>query len=73
MNKDEAKSPLDWMVNEIGWTKVELTVDSGAVNTVGPPSVAPNVNTVPGEASKRGVRYRVVQRLPAYWHDHAGY
>ena len=41
------------------WTKVDLTVDSGAVNTVGPSSVAPKIEMVEGEAKKKGVRYRV--------------
>lgn len=49
----------DWEEVDGEWTKIELTVESGAVNTVGPPRTAPKVPTVEGEAKRRGVKYRV--------------
>ena len=39
------------------WMKLELTVDSGAAETICPGSDAPNVPTVPGQKMAQGVRY----------------
>ena len=40
------------------WEALKITVDSGAVDTVGPKSIAPGFPTQGTEASKRGMYYR---------------
>ena len=48
------------------WEEVELAVDSGATESVVHEEMATNVATVPGEASRRGVSYKVAngEQLP---------
>ena len=48
------------------WEVVEMAVDSGASETVIPPSILQHVHTTTGEASKRGVLYEVAngERIP---------
>ena len=41
------------------WTRVDLTIDSGACETVGPPGLATAINIKESEGSKRGDKYRV--------------
>ena len=41
------------------WEQIELAVDSGATESVTPPSMPASVPTTEGAASKRGVRYEV--------------
>ena len=42
---------------------VEVTVDSGAVDTVGPPSVAPGIPIRATEASRSGMHYRAANNM----------
>ena len=39
------------------WERIELTVDSGAAETICPVSIAPSVNTQPGIKTAQGVKY----------------
>ena len=41
------------------WEKIELAVDSGASDSVVPPTMPASIPTVEGPASKRGVLYEV--------------
>lgn len=41
----------------VEWEKLEMTVDSGAAETICPATSASNVPTVPGAKMKQGVRY----------------
>ena len=41
----------------------EVTVDSGAVDTVGPPSVAPGIPVRKTEASRSGMHYRAANNM----------
>jgi hypothetical protein len=43
---------------ETGWEALHITVDSGAVDTVGPQGMASKFPLQPTEASKRGMHYR---------------
>lgn len=43
---------------ETKWEKVKLTVDSGAVDTVGPPTVGKGIPIKPTAASKAGRHYK---------------
>ena len=40
------------------WVKMDMVLDSGAVDTVGPNEAASNVATRPSEASESGVHYK---------------
>ena len=42
---------------------VEVTVDSGAVDTVGPPSVAPGIPVRETKASRSGMHYRAANNM----------
>ena len=42
-----------------GWELVEMTIDSGAAETVVPPESINAVSTTPSEASRRGTTYEV--------------
>ena len=73
---------VSWKSKEGMWTKVGSTVDSGAVNTVGPDEIAPKIPTEEGEAKRRGVKYRVAngtiipnegeKKLRGYGEDYTG-
>ena len=39
------------------WERLEMTVDSGAAETIGPTSAAPNVEVVAGDKLRAGVKY----------------
>ena len=41
-----------------GWEEVKITIDSGAVDTVGPKDVGMGFPVQPTEASKKGMFYR---------------
>ena len=43
---------------DVNFEVIEVTVDSGAYNTVGPPKVGTHFNLVPTEASSQGKHYR---------------
>ena len=40
------------------WERLNITFDSGAVDTVGPKTVAPHIKIEPNEASRKGMTYR---------------
>ena len=46
-----------------GRVGVEVTVDSGAVDTVGPPSVAPGIPIRETAASRSGMHYRAANNM----------
>ena len=46
------------------WERVEVTVDSGAVDTVGPPTVAQGNKVTETRASKAGMRYMAANGSP---------
>ena len=48
------------------WEEIELSVDSGATESVVPEELPMSVQTAPGPASKRGVQYEVANgaRIP---------
>ena len=50
---------VGWSTEEQGWTKVNSTMDSGCVDHVSPPSVAPNVPICPSDMSRKGRAYQV--------------
>ena len=54
------------MVSAEEWQEIELAVDSGATESVLNEHMATNIPTVPGEASRRGVSYKVAngEHLP---------
>ena len=50
----------DWQGKR--WIKVESVVDSGAAAPVAPPSMAPNVQVVPSEGSRRGQKWTTASK-----------
>lgn len=53
------KARKDWKIQEVAWTLVKATVDSGAVNNVAPNTIADKIPVTASEKSRSGVRYRV--------------
>lgn len=49
---------------ETVWEKVVITMDSGAVDTVGPPSVAKNIPYKATEARRRSMKYKAANGTP---------
>ena len=54
------KSSDDWEGKH--WIKVESVVDSGAAAPVAPPTMAPHVQVVPSEGSKRGQKWTTASK-----------
>ena len=61
-----APNGLNAVTSEEEWQEIELAVDSGATESVVHEDMATNIATVPGEASRRGVSYKVAngEQLP---------
>ena len=57
---------------DIGWTEVEVTVDSGACDTVMPTKLCPHISVIATEDSKRGMEYEVAngETLPNHGERH---
>ena len=56
----------------IGWTEIEVTVDSGACDTVMPTKLCPHISVLATEDSKRGMEYEVAngETLPNHGGRH---
>ena len=51
---------MSWIdETKMGWTEIEVTVDSGACDTVMPTRMCPHISVVETEDSKRGMEYEV--------------
>ena len=50
---------VNWMEQSGEWVKVKACVDSGCIEHVAPPEIAPGVETTPSELSKAGMCYSV--------------
>ena len=57
---------------DIGWTEIEVTVDSGACDTVMPTKLCPHISVLATEDSKRGMEYEVAngETLPNHGERH---
>ena len=67
-----ATAPLSTFDKDIGWTEIEITIDSGACDTVLPSRMLQHIDIVPSEDSVKGLEYEVAngETLPNVGEKH---
>ena len=58
LEEEEEEDIMHLSNDSTGWEEVNITIDSGAVDTVGPREVGTGFPVQPTEASKKGMFYR---------------